>query len=258
MAGRDEVTGAFQGPPPGAPHEVTQPLSAETVAAQIAQAQANERELPPFNPQPMAVVPVETPVPPPADLNAAAKLLAEARTRRPESHQPAASNTDSPSRGMPRAVDDPGKAITGGFGSPGEAQYYAINGLELQEVVRKLLDQLNERITNDLRFSIAITYPRISVRLKLEVESHAQNAGVEIVYAKKDERTPLDVAEAHADEVCFVLREVKREFDDDGVPENPPDRMREELGLPVPRKRMIQAGATRVMVDVVPDLDETF
>ncbi len=256
---RNEMTGSFSGPPPNAPRETTQPLSDETLAAQLAQAQANERELAPFNPQPPADAPavVSAAETQHAALNAAAQLLAERNAR--TSHQPAASETDSPSRGMPKPIGDPGKQVTGGFGSVGEAQYYAIDGSELQEVVRDLLDAINTRITNDLRFSLAITYPRLTVRLKLEVEGWAQDAGFIIEHVKALHQTPAAVAAERADEVVFVLKEVVREFDETGTPENPPDRIRQGLGLPIPRKQMIQAGAMRTMVDIVPALpDDTF
>lgn len=284
----ESIKGTFGAAPVGAPHEVAQPLTDATLSAQLEQARRNERELAPFNPTPAMAINArnaergtmdgsivgaaaagaeepfrgdepETRESSSQNLNAAAKALSEARRAREsgEAHQPAASNTDSPSRGIPRDIADPGKVITGGFGPQGEAQYYAINGYELQEIVRSLLDQLADRITNDLRFSMALTYPRLTARLKLEIEGWATDAGFVVEHVKTPEKqTPVEFAGQFGDQVVFVLTETKREFDDQGQPENPPDRMREELGMPIPRKQMVQAGGQRLMVDIVPLMPE--
>ena len=256
--------GAFEGPPVGAPHETTQPLQADALRAQLAKAAANEQELKPFNPaaapllsdEEVASILAKQREPSAAAPNAATELIAAAQEAR--SHQPAASETDSPSRGMPRP-QPLGKEITGGFGAVGEAQYYAIDGFELAEIVRRQWDELNRRIQNDLRFSMAITYPKLTVTLSLKVEGWAEDAGFAIdKIFSPDKQSPLEVARERADEVVFVLAHAMREFDETGAPENPPDRMRETVGLPIPRKQMVQAGAVRVMVDVVPSLDNVF
>jgi hypothetical protein len=271
-------------PPPGAPDEVSQPLDMNAQLAEMRRVQAinesrgrgAEGQLQPFNPQPgpapeqpevasrqlevaHAQQTVASPQPS-VEPNAAEKLLEAVRATQGErSHQPAASDSDSPSRGIPRPITDPGKVITGGFGNIGEAQYYAITGLELASLVRGLMDKLNARMENDLRFCIGLTYPKIAVRLWLEVESYAQNEGINIEYVKVPEKqTPVEIAKQHGDKVVFVLVEKKQEFDESGEPVDAPDRMREEMGLQVPRKQIVESGAGRQVVDVVPDIAESF
>lgn len=245
----EQHSGTFGAPPAGAPHEVTQPLSQDTIARQLEQARANERPLEPFNPPASPVPPQPRTESAAENSNAATQLLAQARQ---QSAHPAASETDSPSRGIPRPIDDPGKIITGGFGSAGEAQYYPINGDELRDLTRVLLDKLNTRIENDIRFSMALTYKRLDVVLKLEVRAYPDDGfDVKYVTAPKDQ-SPEALADDLANEAVFVVKETFREFDRDGNPENPPDRMREIAGLPVPRKQMVQAGAIKQLVDIVP------
>lgn len=246
--------GTFSAPPPGAPVETAQPLSAEATQAMLRAAQANEQPLPPFNPQPTGPVapPVVAEVVPAPVIVAPAPQLVQQKSR------PAESNTDSPSRGIPKPITDPGKTITGGFGNLGEAQYYGIDGNELRELVRALMGEISERIENDLRFSMAIVYPRLIVRARIEVEGYAADAGFQIERIKADERTPIEVAREKADEFCFVISTQRREFDENGEPENPPDRLRDELGLPKPRKQFVQSGAHRMIVDVPADIAESF
>lgn len=247
------VQGAFEAPPAGAPAETTQPLSQALVDAQIATARANERELPPFNPQPGAPVPDESPEPPASRLTEAVQALHQGT---PRAQQPAASDSDSPSRGMPRPIADPGKQITGGFGLAGEAQYYPLDGNELRELVRGLMDLLNDRIQNDLRFHPAITYPRVACRVVLEVEGYSDKGNFQIVQhllPGKGDKTPLEIARTKGDEVCFCVIASRQEFSPEGESLDPPDKLRDELGLPKPRKQMVQAGAGRQLVDVTPD-----
>ncbi len=144
-----KTPGSFEAPPPGAPHEVAQDLSPQLVQEQLERARANEQVLPPFAPE------RRMGVPPPTTIHATPRELSV-------SHQPAASAGDSPSRGIPKPISDPGKIITGGWGPSSEALYFPLDGTELRELTRMLLDKLNDRIENDLRFSPAATYPRLA------------------------------------------------------------------------------------------------
>lgn len=261
--------GTFGVAPPNAPHETTQPLQPGTLSEQIALARANERELKPLAPS----APLQTeavlafmgnvhPDSPNPNQTAVLTEIQEVVDPPRVNPMPAASDTDSPSRGIPRPIADPGKRITGGFGDTGEAQYYALDGSELLELVRHLMDELNQRIENDLRFHMAITYPRVSARVLIEVEGYASQGDFSIVKhllpGGKHDKTPVEIARQHADEVCFVVSAQRQEFNAAGEPENPPDRIRDELGLEKPRKQMIQAGASRIMVDRGTNLDGSF
>lgn len=167
-------------------------------------------------------------------------------------HQKAGSNTDSPSRGVPHDIATPGKRITGGFGEAADAQYLPLNGMELRELVNDLLDRLHARIQDDLRFSMAVCYPRVAVRVELIVDAFPEDAGFTIpVTSPPHEKTPLEIARAHADEVVFVLKAERVEMTKDGESVAPPNLIRQELGLSVPRKQAIQTPTGRQFVDVV-------
>lgn len=165
--------------------------------------------------------------------------------------QPAASDTESPSRGQPRPVDDPGKKITGGFGDAGEAQYFPLDGSELRELIYALMDQLHARLQDDLRFTMAICYPRVSARVVIEVEAHVADQSFDIPkvmvpYAK----TPIEVARAHGDQVVFALVAERVEMEADGTSITPPNQTRLDLGLTIPRKQAIETPTGRQLVDV--------
>jgi hypothetical protein len=166
-------------------------------------------------------------------------------------YHPAASDTDSPSRGLPKAVADPGKKITGGFGDLGEAQYFPLTGLEAGVKAEDLLDKMHAQIKNDLRFSIAATYPRMSMELTLTVTAYGmeqthQIRKVMVPYT----RTPLEVAQENADEVVFVIVKDHQEFSKAGESLNPPDKTRMELGMEVPRKRAVSTPGGKMIVDL--------
>ena len=156
------------------------------------------------------------------------------------SHAPAASATDSPSRGAPGTAPRPvGRskdplAITGGFGSEGE--YFPLDGSELKELVAAMLEDLANRIQSDLRFSPAITYPRLTAQLTLTVQAEADDQGFVIDKIETHAKTPQEIAERFGDTVMFVLMQRRREFDDRDVAETSPDELREQLGLSTPRK----------------------
>ena len=192
---------------------------------------------------PAAPVPVAEPVIAPA-------AAVPADPARPSVHQPAFSNTDSPSRGVPRPIDDPGKRITGGFGDLGEAQYFPLDGTELRELVYALMDQVHRRLADDLRFSIAVTYPRVAARVVVEVQAFGNDQSFQVPCVMPPHtHTPLDIAREYGDEIVFVVVAERREMTDEGESITPPNQTRSELGLEIPRKRMIQAGAAKIMVD---------
>lgn len=164
--------------------------------------------------------------------------------------RPAESSTDSPSRGVPRPSADPGKQITGGFGDLGEAQYFPLDGTELRLLVDAQLESLRKRIIDDLRFSIAVTYPRVTARVVIEISAHMRDQSFEIVKVMPPHtKTPMEIARQHADECCFVMMESRVEMTEDGESVTPPNATRKELGLEIPFKRAIQAGGSRIMVD---------
>lgn len=208
---------------------------------------------------------VPRPERPAVDPQTAAHLsspLAEAARKlhdqRALTHQPAASNTDSPSRGMPASIHDPGKQITGGFGDAGDAQYFPLDGSELRELVRGLMSVIDEQLTNDLRFSMAITYPRVSAKVIIEVEAYAAGGdggqydpGFVIQRAiVPHDKTPLHVARERADQVCFVVIANRVEMSATGESISPPNQLRQELGLAVPRKQAVSTPTGRVIVDL--------
>lgn len=185
----------------------------------------------------------------------AARRLAASRA---VTHQPAASDSDSPSRGIPQPSADPGKRITGGFGDAGDAQYYPLDGSELRELVRGLMSVLDEQMTNDLRFSMAICYPRVAARVTVEVLGYGAGGDgghydpsftIEKVMPPHD-KTPLEIARERADAICFVIMADRREMTADGQSIAPPNQIREELGLVVPRKQAISTPQGRLIVDV--------
>lgn len=172
-------------------------------------------------------------------------------------HMRAASDTDTPSRGLPRGIADPGKQITGGFGDLGEAQYFPLDGSELRQLVDGLLSELHARIQDDLRFSIGITYPRVRARVEIVIEGMAADAGFAIPRvapvpaAGTPGSTPLAIARAHGDEIVFVVTALRQEFDEAGASITPPDAIREELGIVGPRKQRVTTPTGSVVVDVV-------
>ena len=181
---------------------------------------------------------------------------------------PAASETDTPTKGLlptltPQTSGDKWDGISkGGFSDIGEAQYFPLAGNELCELVLALFDDLAARIKNDLRFSMALTYPRVRATVQIQIEGHAEddNSGfvIEKVFAPKDDQggsTPLEIARSRADEVCFVVKALRQEFTPEGEIDRPPDAMRDELGLPKPGKRVLDTNVGQVFVDVIPGSD---
>lgn len=290
------ASGTFEPPPAHAPQETSQPLSAELVAEQLARAQANERAFQMVAPAPgsrpapappvvPAVAPIsgrrrvvggQPPQPTPIILTdadqATLQAIAAVGTQPvvatppvdpvladgPQPHQRAWSNTDSPSRGQPRPITDPGKVITGGFGPGGAAQYYALTGEELRVLVRRLIGDMDRQLENDLRFSVALCYPRVRAKIQIIVEAAVQANDQSYVIERRlvEEKTPeavLQSAEmaAQHEQVVFMVVSQAGEVTADGTVEVGPDQLRDELGLPKPGKRLVQTGAHTDMVDIV-------
>jgi len=185
----------------------------------------------------------------------AARDLAAARV---VTHQPAASATDSPSRGIPTSSADPGKQITGGFGDAGDAQYFPLDGSELRELVRGLMSVIDRQLDDDLRFSMAVTYPRVAAKVVIEIQAYAAgdvggkyDPSFEIVRVMvPHEKTPIAVARERADEIVFCVIADRTEMTPDGTSMSPPNAIRAELGLLIPRKQAIQTPQGRLIVDL--------
>jgi hypothetical protein len=171
-------------------------------------------------------------------------------------HMPAASDTDTPSRGQPKAIADPGKQITGGFGDLGLAQYYPLDGSEARILICDMLDKLKIQLQNDLRFGMAVTYARLQAMITIDMRAWAQEPVViekvlQPVGAAAG-ATPVDVAEsAGFVEQSIVLTETTVEMTDEGESVLPPNAIREGLGMAVPRKQIVATPGGKQFVDVV-------
>lgn len=166
---------------------------------------------------------------------------------------PAGSDTEDPSRGRPRpnlGNQRPGKEPSGGFGDASSLQYFALTGVELLALVETLMDEVHARIINDLRFNEALCYPRVRARVAIEVTGFAHDADFTIDKVIDHSKAPLEVAREMADEICFVVSSERAEVTADGESLQPPDAIRQELGLRRPGKRMVRSGNVDVFVDV--------
>jgi hypothetical protein len=144
---------------------------------------------------------------------------------------PAGSDTDSPSRGIPHPSHDPGKQVTGGFGV-GAMEYFALDGSEVQVIVKRLLARLGKQLEADLRLTLAITYPQVRIRALVSIDGATEASSVNA--------QAFDLVEAE------ILHLEAVEVDD---PETPPDALRDEAGLERPFKRVVQMGAGRTLAD---------
>jgi hypothetical protein len=258
--------GAMAAPPPGAPYEIAQPLSPELIAEQAAKAAAHEKTLAPLT---YGQTESGGVVRPRLESAVAGKQIdgldpfyqQEVARRTAEdaeisAHAPAGSDTDSPVRGLPGTAPIPAVRSraqllpSGGFGDTGAAQYYPLDGSELRALVETLMDELHAHIQADLRFSIAACYPRVAVKVQLVVEGEVQDQGFTIQKVGAHDKTPLEVAQACGDSVVFVVVKQRREFDEAGNVEAPPDALRDELGLPKPHKHVVKNGLTSSFADL--------
>lgn len=273
------VTGsAGAPPPPGAPHEVSQPLAPETIQAQLALAHQNEQELQPLKfavkpPVPVAQPPaavggvslkpsaavadpygfhttiqslvdqladLETPGSPtseegPVLLPPTSEEEAGLSTQSPPPlpHHPAGSDTDTPSKGIPKPIHDLGKQITGGWGEPTGGQYFALDGNELRVLIESLMADLKKQMTVDLRFSIALTYPQVRARVLIQIDGADQAAGINDV--------KFDLIAAKVFEADAVA------LDDQSTPA---DALRGAAGLKKPHKHLVKSGIGHQFADV--------
>lgn len=263
------------GPAP-APPEPTQPIvSAAGALSQSAQQvglrRPQRRSAPPPS---VTTTPVEStteaPAPPAAPappesgstdtddtVDVAQHLVEDVPLAPIQPHQKAASNTDSPSRGLPTPITDPGKKITGGFGELTDGQYHPLNGQELKALVEALMDTVHGQLQDDLRFSMALTYPRVRARVQIIVEGYAEADSFAIERLKpeppngKPGSTPLALAQQLGDQIVFVVVAERREMDDAGNPvaSSAPNALRQELGLEVPRKQRIETPTGWTLAD---------
>lgn len=178
---------------------------------------------------------------------------------------PAASMSESPAKGIlpdlvPKPERDKFDGISrGGFSDVGEEQYNPLNGAEVWELILSKFDELVKQCPNDLRFSMALTYPRVRVRVRIEVEGAAEDKDggftIEKIIAPKAGQpggTALEIARQRANQIVFVVEAMKQEFTEGGESDTPPDQIRDELGLSKPRKQIIhgQMPGQQWMVDV--------
>lgn len=246
-------------PPADAPREVSQPLSPAALSEMQSRARQNERELAPL--RPVGGAPIDAP-------GASGEVLAPLPVQPapgyvqtvPKTEYPAASNSESPTRGLPGTAPIPAArstvpiGISGGFGSAGDAEYFPLDGREALTLAMQLFDELSARLQNDLRFSMAVTYPRLSMKLQLVIEGEADDQAFTIEKVLpphgKWDRTPIEVAKQNGDSVVFVVTALRREFDEEGNVQTPADGMRDELGLRKPRKHSVGSGIGKSIVDV--------
>jgi len=130
---------------------------------------------------------------------------------------------------------------------------------------------IDAQITNDLRFSMAICYPRVTARVIVEIEAYNADAtrvsgirgatravdgdgsydpSFSITKIAAHDKTPLAIARECANEVCFVVRADKVEMTATGESISPPNAIRAELGLVIPRKQAIVTPQGRLIVDL--------
>ena len=291
-------------PPPGADLSPSQPLRADAgtiidtdgVAHRpIDKALANERALAPLTYRDSiataaaelagTAVPgvVQAPAPVTAAVVAAPPvvLAPTAGPRVPDPTQPAASNSDSPSRGMPGTAYSPHRAkdplaVEGGFGI-GSGEYFALDGQEMKVCLQQLLDEVLSQAENDARVVglSGATGATLALRAILLADTEDQtvtleNAGAnpdgDLVAAittlcdafHRDLQTDLRMGLAwtypsygviltltvcaYAGHEGFTIQKHRREFDETGEPETPPDALREELGLPIPGRQVVIQG----------------
>lgn len=231
--------------PADAPREVSQPLTDDYYAQAQARARTNERQL-----EPLRVPTGPGPGPDPGLGGAPGEVKAPAPVQAADPAYPAGSNSDGPSRGIPGTAPRVARGraplpVVGGFGE-GPAEYYPLDGREVKALVESLMDEVHAQMQNDLRFHLAVTYPRVRATVTVRIEGEADDAGVTIEKVKAHDRTAREVAEAHGDSVVFVITRARQEFDAAGEVDAPPDAMREALGLPVPHKRRVPGPAGQV------------
>ena len=295
-------------PPPGADLSPAQPLRADAgtiidtdgVAHRpIDKARQNERELAPLTYKDsiataaaeLAGIAVPGVVQAPAPVKAAVVAATPAvglppTILTPDPTQPAASNSDSPSRGIPGTAYSPHRAkdplaIEGGFGI-GSGEYFAIDGVEMKACLEQLLEEVLSQAENDARVVglSGATGATLSLRAVLLADTEDQTVTIEktganpdgdLVHAiltlcdafHRDLQTDLRMGLAwtypsygviltltvcaYAGHEGFTIQKHRREFDEAGQPETPPDALREELALPIPGRQVVMQGTLGAM-----------
>lgn len=298
---------AGQRPPAGADLTPAQPLrpDAGTIVdvhgvahRPIDKARANERELAPLTYKDsiqqaaaelagtVAVPSVVQAVPVVQAAVVAAKpvIVVPTTSKAADPTQPAASNTDTPSRGIPGTAFSPHRTpgkdplrVEGGFGS-GSGEYFALDGTEMKVCLQQLLEDVLGHAENDHRVvgMTALTTAEVSLIAVLTADTEDQKVTItargentvrgDLVATitavcdrfhadlQTDMRLQMACAypqygatltltvKAHAADPGFTIVKHRREFDEAGEPETPPDALREELGLPVPGRQITMAG----------------
>ena len=154
---------------------------------------------------------------------------------------PAASNTDTPARGIPK-VQPPDKAITGGFGHE-PSQYFALDGTEVRAVAEKLLDSIRDQMAHDLRFGIACCYPQVLITATITITGSGHEAPTnDVDHTVTAENT---VALRPTTETLLTLTAFA--VDDD---QTPADALRDKAGLKKPRKQLVTTSMGKTFADV--------
>jgi hypothetical protein len=93
---------------------------------------------------------------------------------------------------------------------------------------------------NDLRFSVALCYPRVTARVVIHIEGYAHEMNFDLTRAAEHTKTTVEIAElVGAQPTTFELEGVVAEMTPDGESVMPPNATREALGLTVPRKQRV-------------------
>ncbi len=274
--------------PAGAPHEVSQPLAGdarvipthlrgmekelapltypESTAVAAAASAGVVSATPPLGrpPVPIAQPVVHDPLPGVvADAVRGTAVLGPRTTAPidnmadpPEPHQPAASNSESPSRGTPTPARDPSLQPTGGFGPVPGLEYIPLDGSEVRQLVLGLMDQIAKQMETDLRFVRALTYPRLDCRVTVDVGTFPPESAVRITKILPDPKGQASraIALQHADECCFVVMAQRQEMNAAGESIDPPDKIRDALQLPKPHVQVVGSGVARQLVDVASEI----
>ncbi len=249
-------------PPAGAPREVSQPLTGEYLSSAKAKARVNERELAPLRVpgpvegnaasqgsvgEPVAAV-HEVVAPGGVQAAGGGASLSRGYQTASSRRQPHVGNgsddpvTSGPTRGIP-TPQPVGKEITGGFGvggGMGAGQYFALNGLEVQEAIAALQGHLAKQVREDLRFSIALTYPRVSLKLKLEVVTYPVDHSFDLEHKHEFEGATEEEAASMAEREAFTIEASVSDSED-----SPPNLIREELDLEIPQRQLVPGTTMR-------------
>jgi hypothetical protein len=169
--------------------------------------------------------------------------------------------------------------VEGGFGV-GTGEYFAIDGVEMKACLNQLLEDVLGQAENDHRVAgmAGLTTAEVSLRAVLladtedqtvtmdrgGVNSNTQGDLVALITAvcdalhtdlQSDMRIQMSWAypsygailtltvKAHAADPGFTIVKHRREFNEAGDLETPPDALREELALPIPGRQIVVQGA---------------